>query len=217
MSSGSGSSRCCRRTRAGGATRSATTARRWRESSTGIGPGFLGVTCRGRCSVRGRRCGGATVTTPGTAPGTGRWAGCWPRRMLPGKLTGGSAWMPRSPAPTSMRRTPPARNRTQGAVSNDKNLPLAECEPAGHGIGRSRGGLSTKIHAGVDGHGRRWRSSSPAGSVTTGRRWRRRWPTSGSRVFTGAGREPVPKRSSPTERTRPPPTARCCTSAESRS
>jgi len=53
-----------------------------------------------------------------------------------------------------MRRTRPARNRTQGAVSNYKNLPLAECEPAGHGIGRSRGGLSTKIHAGVDGHGR---------------------------------------------------------------
>jgi transposase len=27
-----------------------------------------------------------------------------------------------------------------GAVSNYKNLPLAECEPAGHGIGRSRAG-----------------------------------------------------------------------------
>ena len=25
-------------------------------------------------------------------------------------------------------------------------------EPAGHGIGTSRGGLSSKIHAGVDGH-----------------------------------------------------------------
>jgi transposase len=49
-----------------------------------------------------------------------------------------------------------------GAVSNYKNQPLAECEPAGHGIGRSRGGLSTKIHAGVDGHGR------PLALVVTG-------------------------------------------------
>ncbi|WP_197085747.1 IS5 family transposase [Corynebacterium comes] len=35
-------------------------------------------------------------------------------------------------------------------------------EPAGHGIGRSRGGLSSKIHAGVDGHGR------PLSVVVTG-------------------------------------------------
>ncbi len=34
------------------------------------------------------------------------------------------------------------------------NLPLDECEPAGHGIGRSRGGLTTKIHTAVDGNGR---------------------------------------------------------------
>ena len=34
--------------------------------------------------------------------------------------------------------------RTQGARSNDKNLAN---EPADHGLGRSRGGLSTKIHA----------------------------------------------------------------------
>ena len=35
-------------------------------------------------------------------------------------------------------------------------------EPAGHGIGTSRGGLSSKIHAGVDGHGR------PLSLVVTG-------------------------------------------------
>ncbi|WP_448062762.1 IS5 family transposase [Cellulomonas hominis] len=35
-------------------------------------------------------------------------------------------------------------------------------EPAGHGVGRSRGGLSTKIHAAVDGHGR------PMSVVVTG-------------------------------------------------
>lgn len=38
----------------------------------------------------------------------------------------------------------------QGVLSNHKNLRV---EPAGHGLGRSRGGLSTKIHQLVDGHG----------------------------------------------------------------
>ncbi|BCT74206.1 hypothetical protein SCMU_31070 [Sinomonas cyclohexanicum] len=38
-------------------------------------------------------------------------------------------------------------------MSNHKNLPLEEAEPAGHGIGRSRGGLTTKIHHAVDGNG----------------------------------------------------------------
>jgi transposase len=61
-----------------------------------------------------------------------------------------------------MRRTRRALIRTQGAGSNYTNLPLAECEPAGHGIGRSRGGLTTKIHAAVDGNGR------PLAVVVTG-------------------------------------------------
>jgi putative transposase len=47
----------------------------------------------------------------------------------------------------STRRTSPA---TQGAGSNYKNLLV---EPPDHGLGRSRGGLSTKIHQLVDGHG----------------------------------------------------------------
>jgi hypothetical protein len=42
------------------------------------------------------------------------------------------------------------------------NLPLHECEPAGHGIGRSRDGLTTKIHTAVDGNGR------PLAVVVTG-------------------------------------------------
>lgn len=61
--------------------------------------------------------------------------------------------MPRSRVRISTRRTPRAPTRTQGAVSNHKNLPEDEAEPAGHGIGRSRGGLTTKIHHAVDGHG----------------------------------------------------------------
>ena len=53
----------------------------------------------------------------------------------------------------STQRTPRALTRTRGAFSNYKDLPLAETEPAGHGIGRSRGGLTTKIHHAVDGNG----------------------------------------------------------------
>jgi transposase len=53
----------------------------------------------------------------------------------------------RSPVPTSTRRTSPA---TQGARSNYNN---PREEPPDHGLGRSRGGLSTKIHHLVDGRG----------------------------------------------------------------
>ncbi|ORA06163.1 hypothetical protein BST14_28235 [Mycobacterium arosiense ATCC BAA-1401 = DSM 45069] len=70
--------------------------------------------------------------------------------------------MPRSTGPINTRRTRPVLTRTQGAGSNYTNLPLAECEPAGHGIGRSRGGLTTKIHTAVDGNGR------PLAVVVTG-------------------------------------------------
>lgn len=63
-----------------------------------------------------------------------------------------------------------SRPRTRGARSNDKNPPargdesdtasvpggsaLGIGEPGDHAIGRSRGGLTTKIHALVDGQGR---------------------------------------------------------------
>lgn len=56
--------------------------------------------------------------------------------------------IPRSTALTSTQRIFPA---TQGDPSNYRN-PLTE--PADHGIGRSRGGLSTKIHHACDGKGR---------------------------------------------------------------
>jgi len=36
-------------------------------------------------------------------------------------------------------------------VPNDKNPLLRKDEPVDHGIGRSRGGLTTKTHALVDG------------------------------------------------------------------
>jgi transposase len=46
------------------------------------------------------------------------------------------------------------RRRTQGGRSNYKDRLLREDEPADHGIGRSRGGLTSKTHALVDGKGR---------------------------------------------------------------
>ena len=53
-----------------------------------------------------------------------------------------------------MRRTRRDLSRTQGAGSNYTNPPPCDGEPAGHGIGRSRGGLTTKIHTAVEGQGR---------------------------------------------------------------
>jgi len=41
--------------------------------------------------------------------------------------------------------------RDTGAVSNAKNPRCCRDEPGDHALGRSRGGLSTKIHAAVDG------------------------------------------------------------------
>jgi transposase len=73
-----------------------------------------------------------------------------------------------------------------GARLNDKNSRCCRDEPGDHALGRSRGGLSTKIHAAVDGRGRPlvilvlaaaliWLPtevvSSPACSVSC-RRWR---------------------------------------------
>src|SRR5690625_3333148 len=80
----------------------------------------------------------------------------------PERSTGTSRWTPPSAALISTAQIQRALSRTQGARSNHKNRPAAECEPAGHGIGRSRGGLTTKIHSAVDGRGR------PLANVVTG-------------------------------------------------
>lgn len=61
--------------------------------------------------------------------------------------TGPSASTRRSIVLISTRRT---SRETQGALSSYKNL---RAEPRDHAIGRSRGGLSTKIHQLVDGRG----------------------------------------------------------------
>jgi transposase len=46
------------------------------------------------------------------------------------------------------------REEQTGARSSDKNSRCCRDEPGDHALGRSRGGLSTKIHAAVDGRGR---------------------------------------------------------------
>jgi transposase len=51
-------------------------------------------------------------------------------------------------------RTAPSPGSTRGAAANDKNPSCCWDEPGDHALGRSRGGLSTKIHAAVDGRGR---------------------------------------------------------------
>jgi transposase len=82
------------------------------------------------------------------APGMRCWPGCCRPLRLPGSSIGPWRWTPRSRVPISTPRTSPA---TRGAGSNYKNPGI---EPPDRGIGRSRGGLTTKIHQLVDGAGR---------------------------------------------------------------
>ena len=110
------------------------------------GAGLPGGTSR-PTSGPGRRCGSATAPGPPTAPGTRSSTRSWsvPTRMV--SWTGRSRSTPRSAALTEHGTNLSA---PRGALWNHKNLRV---EPADHALGRSRGGLSTKIHQLVDGHG----------------------------------------------------------------
>lgn len=109
--------------------------------------GSPGTTSRSSLSP-GRRCGGATAATAATGPGTRSWPPCSPTRRRFSSSTGRCQGVPPSTALTS---TPPTSPATQGEQANYTNLRL---ELADHAVGRSLGGLSTKIHALVDGAGR---------------------------------------------------------------
>ena len=119
----------------------------------------------GSCSAPGLAARGVTwpVSTDtgrplitGIAAGrwTGRgrrsWTGCGPGAMRPRVRAGPSAPIPPWSARTS---TPPEpgtscpRSWSRGAPPNDKNLPARAAREA---LGRSRGGLSTKIHLAAD-------------------------------------------------------------------
>nr|WP_246086160.1 IS5 family transposase [Pseudonocardia hydrocarbonoxydans] len=89
--------------------------------------------------------------------------------------------MSTAPRPGVSAATPPphrarsrARTRSQGAWSNDKNSRLDHrrrrerrvlAEPSDHAIGRSRGGLTTKVHCVVDGRARPLVLQLTAGNV----------------------------------------------------
>lgn len=113
-------------------------------------------------SGRGRRCGNGITASPPTGPGIGCWRRCRPTPTPTARSTGTSVSTPRSHVLISIRQRPSGRTgggpaSTQGAGSNDKNLQKPQCchgEPGDHALGRSRGGLSTKTHAAVDGRGR---------------------------------------------------------------
>lgn len=147
MPSGLVFSRCCRRRWAVLVDRSGMTGGSWRGSFSGTGAGCRGVTSR-RNSARGRHCGNDTGAIAATGRGIGCSRSCWSWLTRLGLLIGRCRWTPRSTVLTSTQRTCLA---TQGDLSNYTNLRL---EPPDHGIGRSRGGLSTKIHALTDGKGR---------------------------------------------------------------
>src|SRR3954452_18276906 len=95
-----------------------------------------------------------------------RWAenGTWEKLLAEvqtqadaaGRSTGSCPSTPRSRVCISTAR--PSRG-TQGALPNHKNPWF---EPPDHGIGRSRGGLTTKLHVVCDGRGR------PLGMMITG-------------------------------------------------
>jgi len=162
MSSGRRLNHCCPRMPAKEPDRLRTTVGSSKESSTDIGLASPGATFPVSTSDPGRRYGNVTAATPPMAPGIAFWLTYFLMLMLPVISIGTSPSMAPSTVPTSTRRTRPVLTRTQGASSNYKNLPDQECEPAGHGIGRSRGGLTTKIHHAVDGNGR------PLAVVVTG-------------------------------------------------
>lgn len=162
MNSGRRSNRSCPRTRVKEPDRLRTIVGLLRESSTDTERVSPGVTCRVSTLGPGRRYGSATAATPLTARGTVCWPMCSLKPTRPVPSIGTSPSMAPSTVLTSTRRTRRALISTQGATSNYKNLRDQECEPAGHGIGRSRGGLTTKIHHAVDGRGR------PLAVVVTG-------------------------------------------------
>ena len=64
-------------------------------------------------------------------------------------------------------RAPGRPTLTQGARPNDKQSFARLDEPVDHGIGRSRGGLTTKTHALVDGRGLPLVIAVTSGQATT--------------------------------------------------
>jgi hypothetical protein len=83
-------------------------------------------------------------------------------------------------------------------------------EPLDHALGRSRGGLSTKIHQLCDRHGRHWWSCSAPDRHTTHPCAATCWPGCEFPVSGPADRAPPRPRRSPTGPIRPGPHVNCC-------
>jgi hypothetical protein len=121
-----------------------TIARSSTTSCGGCGPACLGatspsVTGRGRPATTGFAAGGAT------APGTGCWPTCNPlRRGRRGGL--------RDQHRLHHQPRPPARRWRLEAAS--QGGPKRVAHPPREALGRSRGGLTTKLHLGCEGRGR---------------------------------------------------------------
>ncbi|KBB43467.1 transposase [Mycobacterium tuberculosis M1914] len=122
----------------------------WKGSRGGSVREVRGGTCP-LSSGRGKRCGSAitvgrwmvpaTRCSP-TLPRCSGWTLRWPRISR-----SCCRWIPRTCGHTSIRRAPARTRSPQGALSNYKK---SADEPDDHAIGRSRGGLTTKIHALTD-------------------------------------------------------------------
>ena len=90
-----------------------------------------------------------------------------------------------------------ARARQHAAGARKKGDLQAEppggidAEPADHGLGRSRGGLTTKVHLACEQGQNRCRSSSPQASAATARSSRPCWTVSASPGQAAAGLVPV--------------------------
>jgi transposase len=102
-----------------------------------------GVTCpnatgRGRPHMSGCGCG------PRTAPGSGSWTGHRQGRLGRGRRVGHQRGLHRHPGSPARSWRP-----EKGGCSPAVEALAVE----GEGIGRSRGGLSTKAHLAVDGRG----------------------------------------------------------------
>lgn len=117
-----------------------TTAAPLRPSPGSTAPTRPGVTCQMN-SVRSRPLTTGCSDGLSTAPGNGSWLPFWPRRTLSTTSAGRCRSIRPSSEPIS---TPP--EHSEGAAGRQ--------EPVDHALGRSCGGLSTKIHLAADGRAR---------------------------------------------------------------
>ncbi len=129
-----------------GAVRGVITARWSTECCGGYGPGLLGATCpsgtgRGRPSTSGSPAGRPMA----------RGRSCW--SMSRSMMTRGGGWggsSPLTPRSTGPISTP--RARVEGDAGRDE-LEDPGRSQAHQALGRSRGGLTAKVHLAVDGRG----------------------------------------------------------------